>query len=109
MPLKGLRLNCRERFVRFVRFAGLDLSNLLNFVIKKNGRWTDRPTNGWTDGRTERPSFRDAWTHVKMALLYNKVKMQCVSKVFTLTQFKNTVSVNFNMYVGFDNFVIDQT
>ena len=58
---KGLRLNCRERFsdlVRFVRIAGLDLSDFSNLpflaILKK--RETDQPT----DRQTDRPSYRDA-------------------------------------------------
>ena len=56
--------------VRFVRFAGLlDLSDVrfVNFRDLKK-RETDhgpRTTDhGRTDGRTDRPSYRDAWTHL---------------------------------------------
>ena len=31
---------------------------------------TDRPTDGPTDRRTDTPSYRDARTHLKMALLH---------------------------------------
>ena len=40
--------------VRFVRFAGLDLSDL-----------PISATDGQTDGRTDEASYRDAWTHLK--------------------------------------------
>ena len=49
--------------VRFVRFAGLDLSDWsdlpISAILKK------RETDGPTDGRTDRPSYRDAWTYLK--------------------------------------------
>ena len=62
---------CRFRFVKFVRFA--------NFRDLKN-----RETNR----RTDRPSYRDAWTHLKTRVEYlysptmvplNTLEIQCVS------------------------------
>ena len=38
-------------------------SNIAFFV---NGLRTDRPTDGPTDPRTDKASYRDAWTHLKM-------------------------------------------
>ena len=38
------------------------MSDLPIFAIKKNGRRTHGPTNG----RTDRPSYIDAWTHLKI-------------------------------------------
>ena len=36
------------------------------FFLQKRHRRTDGPTYGPTDGRTDRPSYRDARTHLKM-------------------------------------------
>ena len=49
--------------VRFVRFVGLlDLSDLSISDVKKNAQ---PPA-----GRTDRPSYRDAWTHLKSDLTF---------------------------------------
>ena len=47
-------------FVRFVGIAGLDLSDLSNLPISA----IQNSARG-TDGLTDRPSYRDAWTHLK--------------------------------------------
>ena len=66
-PKEGTKIELQRDlsdFVIFVRFSGLDLSDLpISAILKKH------ETNGWTDGRTDRPSYRDAWTHLKMLSL----------------------------------------
>ena len=73
---KGLRLNCRERFVRFCQICQICRFRFVRFIrfadfrnLKKNGR---RTTDGRMDQRkdqwTDTPSYRDAWTHLKTDL-----------------------------------------
>ena len=63
-PKEGTKIELQRDlsdFVRFVRFSGFDLSDLSDSpisAIKKTG-------DGRTDRRTDRPSYRDAWTHLK--------------------------------------------
>ena len=64
------------RFIRFVRFAGLpdlsdlpdlpdlsDLPELSNLLI--SGFQKKSVTDGRNDKTTDKPSYRDAWTHLK--------------------------------------------
>ena len=42
----------------------------------KNALWTDQRMDGLTDGRTDRPSYRDAWTHLtkkKLGIHFQKM------------------------------------
>ena len=56
-PKEGTKIELQRDlsdFVRFIRFSGLDLSDLSDFPIsdlKKNARRTNRPTDGPTDGQ----------------------------------------------------------
>ena len=71
MRLKlGTKIDLSERFVRFVRFAGLlDLSDV-RFVdfrdLKKRETGHGRTDHGRTDRRTDKLSYRDAWSHLKI-------------------------------------------
>ena len=59
-------------FVTFARFAGLldlsdlpDLSDLSDLSISEFQKKNVGRTDGTTDQRTDRPLYRDAWTHLK--------------------------------------------
>ena len=69
MRLKlGTKIDLSERFVRFCQMSDLQVKicQICRFPqLKKNAR---RTTDGPTDGRTDRPSYRDAWTHLKIVL-----------------------------------------
>ena len=70
--------------------------------FKKNALRTDRPTDRLTDGRTDRPSYRDVMPHLKKACLFvltskqqtrffsAKTAIFCLKKsfVYTLTKKK---------------------
>ena len=43
--------------------------HFLCIAIILNSITTDRPTDGQTDRRTDKASYRDAWTHLKISVL----------------------------------------
>ena len=52
----------------------------------------DGPTDGWTDGLTDKASYRDAWTHlkIKVSLLmgfYVKMKIATINVCSTILIF----------------------
>ena len=58
-------------FMTLYAFLIISVHKTLDFMhfLQKRDRHTDGPTNGRTDGRTGTPSYRDARTHLKIALL----------------------------------------
>ena len=74
---KGLRLNCWERFVRFCQICQICRFRFVRFVrfadFRDLKKTRDGPTDGRTDRWTDRPSYRDAWTHQKGVYEYNCV------------------------------------
>ena len=54
-PKEGTKIELQRDLSDFVRFSGLDLSDLSDLpisAIKKNARRTDRPTDQPMDGQT---------------------------------------------------------
>ena len=46
----------------------LDISKILCIFIILNSITADQPTDRLTDGQTDKASYRDAWTHLKILL-----------------------------------------
>jgi len=46
----------------------IDSDHFQSFLRDRKKRIMDPRTNGQTDGRTDKPSYRDAWTHLKRSL-----------------------------------------
>ena len=59
----------REQFLNFSNDSMLFLINFRDFKKRVTDGLTDGPTHQLTDGPTngwmDRPSYRDAWTHLK--------------------------------------------
>ena len=49
------------------KYAGYSILAYLKNVFQNDGL-TDRTTEEPMDGRTDKPAYRDAWTHLKMDL-----------------------------------------
>ena len=58
----------------FTLCSGLDSRKFSR--IRKNGSQTDRRTDGWRDRRTDRPSYRDARTHLKKLVKFTGSVLQ---------------------------------
>ena len=42
--------------------------------MRKKMGYSYGPTDRWTDGPTDTPSYRDAWTHLKTAHIVEEIK-----------------------------------